>query len=101
MRGRLISVAFVTMCAVSPLWAGDQGLEAASISSPPAESAEFSAVATFDDAVEPWIHPQMPDRIRAKLEIGFAIAIERVREIDACSGLFTEIGADGIETLKS
>jgi hypothetical protein len=52
-------------------------------------------------SVEPWIHPSMTNRVRAKLESGFEIAVERVRTVPGCSDLFATLGADPIETLKT
>jgi hypothetical protein len=43
----------------------------------------------------------MAPNVRAKLEAGFDLAVERVREIAACRDLFTQLGEDGIEMLKT
>ena len=51
--------------------------------------------------VEPWIHPKMEPGVREKLEAGFDLAVERVRENQACADLFTRLGADGIDMLKT
>jgi len=51
--------------------------------------------------VEPWIHHKMEPGVRARLEAGFDLAVERVREIEACADLFTRLGADGIDMLKT
>mgnify|MGYP000730056590 CR=1 FL=1 len=55
----------------------------------------------FDPSVEPWIHPKMDPSVRERLEAGFDLAVKRVRENEACADLFTRLGADGIEMLKT
>jgi len=55
----------------------------------------------FNTPVEPWIHHKMDPGVREKLEAGFDLAVKRVREIEACAGLFTRLGADGIHMLKT
>jgi hypothetical protein len=50
--------------------------------------------------IEPWIHPSMPEHVKEKIQAAFEIAIERVREVPECAGLFTQLGADGEEMLK-
>lgn len=51
--------------------------------------------------IEPWIHPRMDDGLRARVEMAFEIAAERVQEVEACAELFTEFGVDAKETLGS
>jgi len=52
-------------------------------------------------SAEPWIHHKMEPGVRARLEAGFDLAVERVCEIEACADLFTRLGADGIDMLKT
>jgi hypothetical protein len=59
------------------------------------------AVGGVDAIVQPWIHPSMPERTKAKIEAGFELAVERVREVGTCSDLFSHLGADAIETLAT
>ena len=54
-----------------------------------------------NDPIKPWIHPSMPKRVSAKLKAGFELAVERVREVESCSELFAELGADGLEILAT
>ena len=54
-----------------------------------------------DSGVEPFIHPSMAPDVRVKLEVGLEIAAKRVREIEACGDLFTRLGADGLDMLKT
>ncbi|HSN57495.1 MAG TPA: hypothetical protein VLT32_22690 [Candidatus Sulfomarinibacteraceae bacterium] len=65
-----------------------------------AAAARAPAVA-WGEAVEPRIYPTMPERLRAKLEAGFELAMARVREVDSCRELFARLGADGLETLAT
>jgi len=64
-------------------------------------SSSVAATVTGIDAIEPWIHPSMPDAIRNKLDTAFDIAIERVSTTPECAGLFEALGADPFETLKT
>lgn len=60
-----------------------------------------SGSSEYSVPVEPWIHQKMEPSVRAKLEAGFDLAVERVREIEECADLFTELGAIGIEMLNT
>ncbi len=51
--------------------------------------------------IEPWIHGGMPEVVRARLEAGFAITVEKVQEVPECRALFEELGADALETLRT
>ena len=51
--------------------------------------------------IEPWIHSDMPEDMRTRLEAGFELAVKRVVEVPECSGLFESLGADPNETLRS
>ncbi len=43
----------------------------------------------------------MPDKVKAKIEAGFEIALTRVRQETGCSSLFEDLGADPIEIMKT
>jgi hypothetical protein len=43
----------------------------------------------------------MAPGVRAKLETGFDLAVERVREVETCRELFTSLGADPIQILQT
>ncbi len=60
-----------------------------------------TGVATHDVAIEPWIHNSMSARVRERLEAGFELAVERVREVETCRNLFTQDGIDGLEVLAT
>lgn len=51
--------------------------------------------------VEPWIHAAMKPRVRERLESGFTIALQRLRDIPSCRQLFSDLGADGAEMLRT
>jgi len=71
-------------------------------SSTPAESREAIALAAARRARtdgEPLVLGGMNDRIERKLQFAFPSALERVCEVAACANLFSELGADGLETL--
>jgi hypothetical protein len=98
-----LAVAFVglAMMAISDSWAGD--MVEASGGTAPGAAAAAAVIESADQSltIEPWIHSSMPNRVRAKLEAGFELAVQRVREVEACGDLFTALGADGLEVLAS
>jgi hypothetical protein len=49
----------------------------------------------------PRINRRVPERLRSKIESGFRLAVERVRQVPACNGLFAELDADGIQMLST
>ena len=49
---------------------------------------------------EPRINVKMSDKNRDQLVTAIQVALERVRDVPECRGMFTELGADGIETLS-
>ena len=62
-------------------------------------SALSSSVGTT--GIGPWIHADMPEDMRTRLEAGFALAFKRVVEVPECRALFESLGADPIETLRT
>ena len=66
---------------------------AAVVTTPPVESIAVD--------IEPWIHPNMPTGVASKVEAAFKIAVDRVREVPKCSALFSTLGADALEILKT
>jgi hypothetical protein len=53
------------------------------------------------DSDEPLVYASFPERVQRNLDQGYRIALQRVREVEGCGGLFAELGADGIEMLQS
>jgi len=98
--GPLVLVIFAIVLGAQPLAfafdGGDGEIASTSV-------AAVAVVGTVQPAVpiEPWIHHKMGPGVRARLEAGFDLAIERVSEIGACADLFTRLGADGIDMLKT
>jgi hypothetical protein len=62
-----------------------------------ASKVTVQAVAEF----APWIHPDMPAGVALKVKAAFEIAVDRVREIPECSNLFSRLGADALEILRT
>jgi hypothetical protein len=101
MRARTFrALVAISVCACSPIWAGD-GNEAGAVVDPAVAAVAVTGYQSYEEMVEPWIHPKMAPNLRAKLEAGFDIAVERVHEIAACRDLFTQLGEDGIEMLRT
>jgi hypothetical protein len=90
----------ILVCAHSAILEGndnDGGRAAAQVVAVVAVSSSYA----YNTPVEPWIHKKMDPGVKAKLEAGFDLAVERVREIEACADLFTRLGVDGIDMLKT
>ena len=102
MNARLIVVCVcVILVSAGGLWAGEI-VDASGGAAPVAVAAvAVTAVVGTRDSAKPWIHPSMPKRVSARLEAGFELAVERVREVESCGDLFAELGADAIETLTT
>ena len=85
---------------VSSSWASDS-LDAVSSPSGVWEETPHEVVAASSPFVrfEPTIDANMSDNNRERLVSSFQIAVERVREVPECRELFTELGADGIDTI--
>lgn len=92
-------LAVLTLGQIS-IGAASDGSDGAVAAPAVASVAVTNAVAVFEP-IEPWIHHKMNSVVRAKLESGFDLAVERVTEIEACSELFTRLGADAIDTLTT
>jgi len=102
MKARLI-VACVCVILISAggSWAGEN-VEGSGGAAPVAVAAVAVARAVGNRGpTTPWIHPAMPKRVSARLEAGFELAVERVREVESCGDLFAEVGADALETLTT
>lgn len=95
-------MALVAMFAlmVSGLWAGDI-TEGGVGGARETVAASATVQAHGSEApVEPWIHKSMPEPVRERLEAGFKLAVERVREVETCGRLFTQFGTNGLATLR-
>lgn len=101
MRARIALASCVVMIAAAVTALADDGTEAGAEAASVRAAAARAPAAVWREAVEPRIYPTMPERLRAKLEAGFELAVGRVREVDSCRGLFARLGADGLETLAT
>ncbi len=50
--------------------------------------------------IKPTISPRVSHRNRKRLTAGFRIAVERIREVPECREMFTELGADAVNTVS-
>jgi len=58
--------------------------------------------ATADpERIDPWISLSVTDGVKEKVRAAFQLAVDRVRTVPECGRLFTELGADGVESLSS
>lgn len=92
-------LAALMLCSQAVIWAGDSHRKAG-LAVPAAATAPAAASPTAEP-VKPWIHHKMDPDVRARLEAGFDLAVERVRDLEACAELFSRLGTDGIEVLKT
>jgi hypothetical protein len=102
MKARLIVAALcVVMLATGGAWAGDV-VEASNVGAPGtvAAVAVSSAIAS-QETIQPWIHKDMPKKVSARLEAGFELAVERVRDVESCRDLFAQLDADAFEILAT
>ena len=97
---RIIVGICVLAFSVMSVWAGD-AIDA-SIATPVGEAVSNSipSSATLVD-IEPWIHGDMPEYMKTRLEAGFELALQKVVEVPECRGLFEDLGADPLETLRT
>jgi hypothetical protein len=51
------------------------------------------------EVLTPKIGLKMPEKNREQITLSFQIALDRVREVPECAGIFTELGADGAGTI--
>lgn len=98
-RTLLVLIA-IFVCAQPTAWAGD-GNDGTVVVLAATEAAVVAGALPDDMPVEPFIHPSLAPEIRANLETALEIAAERVREIEACGDLFTQLGADGLDMLNT
>jgi hypothetical protein len=74
-------------------------------SDPVVERGQISTGAAVSAAVltvpSPWIHAQTQPGVRARIQSAFAIAVARVRDNAECGALFSRLGRDGVEMLRT
>lgn len=72
---------------------------------PVSETDQASTVAAVNAPVvtvpSPWIHAQTQPGLRAKIQSAFAIAVARVHDDAECRSLFSRLGRDGVEMLRT
>ncbi len=90
---------FVVVCAIGVSAAAGAGepesIVAASL------TGSSGAVTASAQEIHPWIHPSMPEPVKRKLESAFEIAVQRVTHVPQCAELFTRLGADPLEMLRT
>jgi len=100
----VVACACVLAANISTGWASD-----AIDRSTPAGPRDVSVAADTGDAAlnggplpafEPRIDVKMSDKNRDQLVTAIGVALERVREVPECRELFSELGADGVDTLR-
>jgi len=81
-------------------WAGD-AVETVNGSAPAQEAVTTLSTSTVVSEIQPWIHGDMPDEMKVRLEAGFDLAVEKIHEVPTCSDLFETFGADPLKTLQT
>ena len=73
-------------------------------SEPAVEMGRVDATSAVEEVAHvsprPWLHSTVRPVLAAKIEAGFAIAVDRVRDNAGCREIFTRLGRDGVETLR-
>ena len=101
MQARAIpALVAIFVCPCSPTLAED-GSERSGSVKPAGAVARAEGYHGDEEALQPWIHHKMEPSVRAKVEAGFALAVERVREVATCQDLFSRLGEKGIDMLKT
>lgn len=90
----------IFVCAHSAMLEGTDN-DGGGVTAPAVAAVAVTGSLGSNPPVEPWIHPKMEPCVRARLEAGFSLAIDRVRKNQACADLFARLGKDGIEILKA
>jgi len=101
MQARAIpALVAIFVCPYSPILADDGSDRGGSVK-PAVAIAGAARYYGNEEAVEPWIHPKMAPSVRAKVEAGFVLATERVREVSTCRDMFARLGENGIDMLRT
>ena len=87
-------------------WAGEgdepvYSVDSTIVTSVEAATAELIPNSTTETPIAPWVHTNMPPKVRKKLDAALELAGQRIREVPECRELFTGLGADGIEMLST
>ncbi len=90
----------IFVCALPTISVGNDN-DGGHVVVPAVAAVAVSVSPMFNEPMEPWIHHKMDEAVREKLEAKFELAVERVREMGECGDLFTRLGADGIDMLKT
>lgn len=99
MAARLAAAVLVAL-AVGGSWA-EEGAEVAAAAMPAVTNSRAGAGPPPEQRFAPWVHPAMPEAVRARLESGFDLALDRLHELPACRALFERLGADPFATLAT
>ena len=99
MAARLVVLCVgVLVSMVSATWANDAVESVDGVSARDASMAAGSSARQL--SLVPRINAEMSAKNRDQLLVGFQVALDKLREVPECSELFTELGADGIDTLS-
>jgi hypothetical protein len=96
---RFTTVLFVLAISTTGVWANDAIDASAESSTAAGETALHSSTELVE--IEPWIHGGLPVDVKERVAAGFAIAVRKVQDVPECRGLFDELGADALETLRT
>jgi hypothetical protein len=82
---------------VSMTWANDAVESVALVNALEVTTAPLNS--GLQPSFKPKINASMSTKNRDQLVVGFQVALDKLREVPECSELFSELGADGIDTL--
>jgi hypothetical protein len=102
MKARLIvGCACVVLISAGGSWAGDIAEASARVAPAAVTSAVSNGAVGNEGPIVPWIHPKISADLREKVQSAVRIAAARIEEVEACGDLFTDLGAQGGETLNA
>jgi len=101
-RRTTTGVVVLAVCCGIPV-AGHAGEpDSTSLVQPAAASAgRTEGPAAGQPRMSPWVGTRTPSEVRSKVEAGFALASQRVRDLPECRRLFADLGADGVDALST
>ena len=98
---RVAAVVFGVFLSITSLSRAGDAVDAAVPAAPETAYESTVRLSAEAGAISPWIHRDMSESVRARLEAGFELALRQIEGVPECRALFEELGADALETLST